>query len=337
MRYTVYLKERYGQLLLLGGAVATVEIFLLILQAAGALQIYTAFCAFGVYFLISYGEFCRKKRYFSRIEESLSGLDKKYLLPEMLDPPGCQEERLMREVLRDLEHSMADHVNYYKNAEKEYKEYIELWIHEVKTPIAAGKLMVENHRDVLSGELEEELGKIEAYTEQALFYARSAHVEKDYLIRPVSLESLVTQAVKRNKKALIARKTGIHMEGLDLTVYSDERWLAFILNQILLNSIKYCDKETLRLDFTGSGGKERICLSVRDNGRGIPEEDLERIFEKGFTGSKGRIQTQATGLGLYLCRKLCGRLGHGIEARSQEGEGCEIRIYFPKGSYVELR
>ena len=96
MRYTVYLKERYGQLLLLGGAVATVEIFLLILQAAGALQIYTAFCAFGVYFLISYGEFCRKKRYFSRIEESLSGLDKKYLLPEMLDPPGCQEERLMR-------------------------------------------------------------------------------------------------------------------------------------------------------------------------------------------------------------------------------------------------
>ncbi len=197
--------------------------------------------------------------------------------------------------------------------------------------------MVENHRDVLSGELEEELGKIEAYTEQALFYARSAHVEKDYLIRPVSLESLVTQAVKRNKKALIARKTGIHMEGLDLTVYSDERWLAFILNQILLNSIKYCDKETLRLDFTGSGGKERICLSVRDNGRGIPEEDLERIFEKGFTGSKGRIQTQATGLGLYLCRKLCGRLGHGIEALSQEGEGCEIRIYFPKGSYVELR
>lgn len=150
MRYTVYLKERYGQLLLLSGAVATVEIFLLILQAAGALQIYTAFCAFGVYFLISYGEFCRKKRYFSRIEESLSGLDKKYLLPEMLDPPGCQEERLMREVLRDLEHSMADHVNYYKNAEKEYKEYIELWIHEVKTPIAAGKLMVENHRDVLS-------------------------------------------------------------------------------------------------------------------------------------------------------------------------------------------
>ena len=336
MRYTVYLKERLGQLLLLGGVTATVEIFLLILKAAGPLQLYTALCAFGVYFLISYGEYRRKKYYFSRMEESLSGLDKKYLLPEMLDPPGCQEERLMGEILRELEHSMADHVNYYENAEKEYKEYIELWIHEVKTPIAAGKLMVENHRDVLSGELEEELGKIEAYTEQALFYARSAHVEKDYLIRPVSLENLVTQTVKRHKKVLIARKAGIHMEGLNLTVYSDERWLAFILSQILQNSMKYCDKEALRLDFTGTGEKERICLSVRDNGRGVPEEDLERIFEKGFTGSRGRLQSQATGLGLYLCRKLCIRLGHGIEAFSREGEGLEIRIYFPKGSYVSM-
>ncbi len=336
MRYTVYVKERLGQLLLVGGVTATMEIFLLILRAAEGLQIYTAFCAFGVYFLISWGEYRRKKHYFSRLEESLSGLDKKYLLPEMLDPPCCQEERLMREVFRDLEHSMADHVNYYKNAEKEYKEYIELWIHEVKTPIAAGKLMVENHRDALSGDLEEELGKIEAYTEQALFYARSAHVEKDYLIRPVSLKDLVTQAVKRHKKALIGRKAGIHMEGLDLTVYSDERWLAFMLGQILSNSIKYCDKEALELHFAGTSEKERICLSIRDNGRGVPEEDLERIFEKGFTGSRERIRSQATGLGLYLCRKLCGRLGHGIQAVSKEGEGLEIRIYFPKGSYTQV-
>ena len=196
--------------------------------------------------------------------------------------------------------------------------------------------MVENHRTESARELEAELERIESYTEQALFYARSAHVEKDYLIRGVKLKDLVTQAVKRNKRALIAKRASIEMEGLETIVYSDEKWLAFILNQILSNSVKYADKETLKLSFTGNVGKEQITLGIKDNGRGIKSRDLDRVFEKGFTGSRGRQMDQATGLGLYLCKKLCGRLGHGIEIASTEGEGCEVRLIFPRGSYAEV-
>lgn len=337
MRYGVYVRERLGQLLLVSGVLATVEIFLLTVRASLGMGIYTAFCFYGAYFFISWQEFQRKRIYFQNIRESLGALDKKYLLPEMLDRPVNQEERLFKEILEDLGKSMADHVSRYKNAEREYKEYIELWIHEVKTPIAAGKLMLENHRMEEAKGLLEELERIEGYTEQALFYARSAHVEKDYLIHAVSLKDLVTQAVKRNKRALIAKGTSVEMEGLETTVYSDEKWLAFILNQILSNSVKYSDKESLKLSFTGNEGQEQTSLVIRDNGRGIRSGDLDRVFEKGFTGSRGRQSGQATGLGLYLCQKLCRRLGHGIEIASKEGEGCEVRLIFPKGSYVDVR
>lgn len=336
MRYGIYVKERLGQLLFVSGVMVTAEIFLLTVRANLVVRIYTALCFYGVYFLISWVEFWRKKIYFHNIRESLGGLDKKYLLPEMLGYPKNQEERLLKEIIEDLGKSMTDHVSCYKTAEKEYKEYIELWIHEVKTPIAAGKLMVENHRTEVSAELEEELEKIENYTEQALFYARSAHVEKDYLIRAVSLKELVTQAVKHNKRALIAKGAGIEMEGLDTLVYSDEKWLAFILNQILSNSIKYSDKESLRLSFKGNAERERTCLIIGDNGRGIKSSDLDRVFEKGFTGTRGKQAAQATGLGLYLCKKLCRRLGHGIEIASSEGEGCQVTLIFPKGSYAAV-
>ncbi len=337
MRYGIYVKERLGQIIFVTGVLATAEIFLLTVRSSLWIGIYTAICFYGMYFLISWQEFRKEKIYFQNIMESLSNLDKKYLLPEMLGYPGNQEERMLKELLEDLGKSMTDHVNYYKNAEREYKEYIELWIHEVKTPIAAGKLMVENHQTENARELEAELERIEGYTEQALFYARSAHVEKDYLIRGVKLKELVTQAVKRNKRALIAKRASIEMEGLETIVYSDEKWLAFILNQILSNSVKYADKDTLKLSFTGNAGEEQITLTIKDNGRGIKSRDLDRVFEKGFTGSRGRQMGQATGLGLYLCKKLCGRLGHGIEIASAEGEGCEVRLIFPRGSYADVR
>ncbi|MCI8996465.1 MAG: HAMP domain-containing histidine kinase [Lachnospiraceae bacterium] len=337
MRYGIYLRERLGQLLFLSGVLATIEIFLLTVRASLAIGVYTALCFYGSFFLLIGLEYRRKKVYLGTIRASLDALDKKYLLPEMMGYAENQEQRILKEILQELEKSMADHVNYYKNTEQEYKEYIELWIHEVKTPIATGKLMLDNHPSHLGLQLQEELEKIEDYTEQALFYARSSHVEKDYLIRAVSLKTLVTQAVTHNKRSLIAKKVSLTMEGLETTVYTDEKWLAFILNQLISNSIKYSDKEKLKLSFTGDAGREQICLKIRDNGRGVKSADLDRVFEKGFTGSLGRQASQATGLGLYLCKKLCGRLGHGIQIASTEGEGCEVTLIFPRGSYAEVK
>lgn len=237
------------------------------------------------------------------------------------------------EVVSCMGKAMVDEVNFYKHESEEYKEYIELWIHEVKLPIAAGRLIVENNRNPVTQSLEEELEKIEAYTEQALFYARSAQVEKDYQIGRVLLRDVVSQVVKRNKRELIALHTSISMEGLDVTVYSDGKWLAFILNQLVSNSIKYADKEHLELSFLAEECPEQIVLTIRDNGQGIADRDLPRIFEKGFTGSAVRESRKSTGIGLYLCEKLCKKLGHAIEAESKEGEGVSIRLIFPRGSF----
>lgn len=292
--------------------------------------------------LITWLEFYKMKRYFDDIMEHMERLDQKYLIAEMMKKGRRQEEVLNRKLFQDAGKSMAERVNHYKFSSEEYKEYIELWIHEVKIPIAAGKLIVENHRDNVTEDIEEELNKIEAYTEQALFYARSSHVEKDYLINSMQLLDVVNSAVIHNKKMLIKKKARMNLHDLEVEVFSDSKWLVFILNQIISNSMKYADKESLELEIYAEKEKESVRLFVRDNGMGIPAEEIGRVFEKGFTGKKGRRnqskydKNNATGLGLYLCRRLCRKLGHNLSLESVEGVGTTVCITFPKGSIFKF-
>jgi hypothetical protein len=272
--------------------------------------------------------------------ESMETLDQKYLIAEMIKKGERQEEILNKRILEEAGKSMAEQVNCYKFAGEEYKEYIELWIHEVKLPIAAAKMMVENNRNEVTEDIEEELDKISGYTDQALFYARSNYVEKDYLINCVQLSEVVSLVLLQNKKILIRKKAQIHLHDLDFNVYSDSKWLAFILNQLLSNSIKYADK-TLELEIYAEEEKECVRLFLADNGMGIAEAELSRVFEKGFTGRKGRVffgngRNHATGMGLFLCRQLCKKLGHGITLDSRENVGTRVCMTFPKGSITEV-
>lgn len=291
---------------------------------------------------VSWVEFSKTKRYFDEMTTCMELLDQKYLIAEMLKKGGRQEEKLNRQLFCEAGKSMTEQVNVYKFSGEEYKEYIELWIHEVKLPIAAAKMIVENHRGPVMEDMEEELNRIEAYTEQALFYARSRHVEKDYLIRELVLSEVVNLVVIHNKKMLIRKKARMKLHDLDVRVFSDSKWLLFIFNQIFSNSMKYADKEPLELELYAEEGSEQVCLRIRDNGMGISSADLGRVFEKGFTGSNGREnhmgyrKNQATGIGLYLCRELCRKLGHGISIESREGIGTEVCITFPKGSMTRV-
>ena len=265
----------------------------------------------------------------------MKDLDKKYLLCELLEQGDVQEEKRFKEILYDMEVSMNERVSKHRRSSKEYKEYIESWVHEVKLPIATMKMIMANHKEQDLG-LEEELGRLEGYVEQALFYARSNDVEKDYLINEVNLEKIVQEAILKRKKALRNMRAGIDIHDLNQTIYSDSKWLEFILGQVVDNSIKYGEVGKLRLEIYSEKNDNAVLLHIKDNGCGIKSSEVGRVFDKGFTGSNGRVGKNSTGIGLYLCKKLCDRLEHNIGIESEEGQGTTVTLVFPLSDMVHM-
>ena len=199
-------------------------------------------------------------------------------------------------------------------------------------------MIAENNKTEATKSIDEEIEKIENYIEQALYYARSNTVEKDYYIKKCNLKEIVNEVIKKNKKMLIAEKVVINTENLDIIVNTDSKWIVFILNQIIQNSIKYkkMDNQS-KIEIYSKIGKENITLYVKDNGIGIKKEEISKVFEKGFTGTNGRISSKkSTGIGLYLCKKLCDKLGIGIEIESNQNEGTKVRLVFPNSSYINI-
>ncbi len=209
---------------------------------------------------------------------------------------------------------------------------------KLKSQLQAGKMVIENNKNEVTKSIEQELEKIENYIEQALFYARSNTVEKDYYIKKTRLQEIVNDSIKKNKNLLIPEKTILNLHDLDYEVNTDSKWVSFIINQILQNSVKYKKQNhNLELEMSAKQGKQNIILTLKDNGIGIKKGEITRVFEKGFTGTNGRkIGKKSTGIGLYLCKKLCDKLGLGIELNSIEEEGTEVKLVFPRGNFMEL-
>ncbi len=177
-------------------------------------------------------------------------------------------------------------------------------------------------------------GRLENYIEQALFYARSNTVEKDYYIKKCSLKEVVNESVKKNKNVLMQEKALLDLHDLAIEVNTDSKWIVFMLNQILQNSSKYRKPEgNLKIEIYARKNKENVILFLKDNGIGIKKSEITRVFEKGFTGINGRLTNKkSTGIGLYLCKKLCDKLGIAIELNAVENEGTEVRLVFPQNS-----
>ncbi len=283
-------------------------------------------------------EYIGKSRYYKNIFHELEELDKKSLLSEMLEPGSFMEAEFLQEILTQCGKSMNDQVAEYGRSVKEYREYIEMWVHEIKTPIASGKLLAENNPGPVTASIGEELDKIEAYVEQALYYAKSNSVEKDYMVREVPLKQILNAVARRNSKDCIHRNIRLRMENIDLHVFSDPKWLEFILNQIFVNAVKYMEPSAKdkTIIITGRENPNNIILTIQDNGVGICEKDIDRVFEKGYTGENGRRFGKSTGMGLYLCNKLSVKLGIGLELSSHPGKGTCVTLLFPKSSMVML-
>ena len=169
-----------------------------------------------------------------------------------------------------------------------------------------------------------------------MFYARSEDVDKDYLIKEISLQSCVNSVITRNKQGFILNNIYLEINDIDKLVFSDSKWLEFILNQIIVNAIKYRQNECPKIKIDAIDIKNGTRLIIEDNGIGIPSNEIDRVFEKGFTGNIGRINSRSTGMGLYLCNKLCDKLGLLIDIESKINNYTKVIITFPMGSFCKF-
>lgn len=279
--------------------------------------------------------FIQRRRFFREAQRILEKVDQRYLLGELLPDSYRLEDRLYSEMIHRSNKSCIERIRQIEEEQKDYKEYIESWVHEIKAPITGIALLCNNRRgmataDYLTVSLENQ--KIENYVDMVLYYARSEEVYKDYLIRETCLEDVIYEVLDKNHLLLIQNQVQADVSCRD-TVYTDRKWIAFILNQMLLNSVKY-RKENPMLRICTKRETDSVLLIFEDNGTGIRQEELSRIFDKGFTGSNGRDNQRSTGMGLYLCQKLCIRLGIGLSAESEYGVGTKLCLEFPISNYI---
>lgn len=281
-------------------------------------------------------EYIAKRDFYDNLLGIFDKLDRKNLIAEMIPRPSFKEGIILYDVVKGCSKAMLEEINKYKYMQEEYREYIELWVHEIKTPIASSRLIAQNSRNEAMDSISEEIDSIEGFVEQSLFYSRSNTVEKDYIIKETNLQELCFNVLRKDSKLFIHNGISVQTDNLDKIIFSDAKWLEFILNQIFTNSVKYLNKSVKWVKISAQEKENSIVLSVEDNGIGIKESEVPRIFDKGFTGTNGRKNQRSTGMGLYICKKLCDKLGLAISVNSEFGVGTIISIVFPKSSMMDV-
>lgn len=242
--------------------------------------------------------------------------------PDALPLPDGPLEAAYQSVLRA---AVREQTETRRAIEQHYTgmlEYYTLWAHQIKTPIASMRLNLQNEDGPLSRQLSEDVTRVEQYVEMALMFLRLDESGTDYVLRECDLDRMIRQAIRRLSSQFIRKRLRLDYRPLSVLVVTDEKWLGFVIEQLLTNALKYTESGEISIFL-----ESPKTLCVRDTGIGIAPEDLPRVFEKGFTGLNGRQYQRASGIGLYLCRRICERLGHRIAAESEPGKGTTLRVY----------
>ena len=245
-------------------------------------------------------------------------------LPAKLPPAGTPEEARYQALLEQLRRQFAAERTAAQARYSQMIDYYTVWAHQIKTPIAAMRLTLQCEDQPLARSISSELLRIEQYVQMAMTYLRLDSDETDYAFRTQPLDPIIRQAVRRFSGEFILRKLRLDYEPVDRTVVTDEKWLTFVLEQLLSNALKYTRSGSIRIFL-----RDEHTLCVADTGIGIAKDDLPRIFEKGFTGATGRAEQSASGLGLYLCRRICAALSITIRAESTLGAGTAVLLTLP--------
>ena len=290
-------------------------------------------------------------RYSSKVKALSNALkrpvEEQAQLPEATD----DVEMLYHRLLENQSIARSEAESSAAIRQSQMRDYYSMWVHQIKTPISAMKLLLEVEREEL-GQLicddeqsqyllsdnmdsfEDELFRIEEYVSMALQYQRVSSTENDFVLEKVSVDGVIRDTIKKYAKIMIRRHIGIDYSGTGQEVYTDGKWLAFMLEQILSNAIKYTPHGVVTIETAEE--KDRFFITIKDTGIGIKAEDLPRVFEKGYTGYNGHADKKATGIGLYLCRQMADKLGHTIRMESEIGKGTKVWIGFDL-DYADVR
>lgn len=293
--------------------------------------IYLNSIALIIFILFLLQQYIKKKKQLDVINDILAK-DQKENIVNFLSEPLSNEQRLYFLVLSKLNDEYSNKLNVFYEEKKDFSDFINYWVHEIKTPIAASKLILRSEsktQDEIQDIMEDKINSIENYVEQALYYLRADNFSSDYFIGEININQFINNIIKKNAKLFISKRIKIKLDNLEFTVHSDIKWLNFIVEQILLNAIKYTDNNGI-IKIYGYSDELEQGIIVEDNGIGIKQEDIKRVFDKGFTGYNGRENLKATGIGLYLSKKLSNKLGHDISIESVFSEYTKVFIHFPR-------
>lgn len=338
MTFGEFLSDRLQRLLLQSLMAVAVALILLATGTQPGVILLLLVIVSLVFGAVQVWDFVRQRTRLEEMERILEGLDKKYLFAECTSQARTFYERRLLDFSRRAGRSMIGAVSDAQAAQREYREYVESWVHEIKTPITAAALICRSLDTGTRRKLSQELAQIEAHVERALFYARAESPEKDFLIQQADLGAITGGAIAHHKTLLIQRNVRVEIKNLEKTVYTDKKWADFILGQLLQNAARYQkdDKDSVVTISARELGRQ-VQLIVCDNGIGIPSHELARVFDRGFTGSNGRAIGGSTGMGLYLCRKLAEHLEIDLQIISQEGKGTTVTLTFPaKGNLTKM-
>ena len=329
MKLSTYLKDKLYAFIIFIIYIIILILFLITLKLSSSIIIFITVFTIVIFFVILFFDYFRKRNFYSELIDKLNTLDKKYILIEMVLVPNFLEGKILYDVLDEVNKNEHDLISNLKNKQEDFKEYIELWIHEVKLPLASLTLINRKDKNTLR-----ELKRIEDDVEQILYYVRCENANNDYLIKEWNLDTIIKNVALRNKDDLLALDIDFKVDNCNLKVLTDSKWLEFIINQIVSNSIKYKKEKDALIEIIGKDYKDYITITINDNGKGISKSDLPRVFNKTFTGTNGRsVSSKSTGMGLYLCRELCNKLGHKIEIDSKKDEYTKVIITIYKKDF----
>lgn len=320
--------DRLGRILLCAASLLAAAMFLLVTGTQpGIVTLLLVVCLliFGAAQLL---DFLRAKKRLDELHSIMQELDRRYLFTECAPKPHDLYERKLFELLRLSGKSMIEAVSDAQAAQREYREYIEQWVHEIKTPITAAKLICRNTDSDTRRKLSMELAQIDAHVERALFYARAENPEKDFIISKTALSAVCETAIQAHRNLLIQNGVRVETESLDESIYTDGKWVSFMLGQLLQNAARYHGESPV-ITLSGKRLGQQVQLLIQDNGIGIPDHELPRVFDRGFTGKNGRSRGGSTGMGLYLCKKLADALQIGLQIQSAVGTGTCVTLTFP--------